>query len=290
VAEAVGLPIVDHHCHLSPSGEGVNAARRFRAAGGTHLFLTTQAYMPDVPMRLETYAAQFEITESLAEAIEREVGIHVQCVIAPYPVDLLSQTQRLGLPAAIELQESALDLAGRWVRDQRAIALGEVGRPHFPIPPEVAESSEVVFRHALDVARDVACPAVVHSEDLAPEGYRSLANLAAQADFPIHRLVKHYARTVVTPEERHGVVPSFLARREVVRASLSTPGPWFWETDFLDDPSRPGVVLDLATVPRRAKQVISEDPEAAERLRIPFQDSVRAVYGFTPERPDSLSP
>ncbi|MGA7922894.1 MAG: TatD family hydrolase [Thermoplasmata archaeon] len=288
--EAVGLPIVDHHCHLSPNGEGVRAARRFQAAGGSHLFLTTQGYVPDVPLRLEGYQDQFEITERLAQTIEREVGIEVLCVIAPYPVDFLTQRERLGTVAAMELQEAALDLAGRWVHDQRAIALGEVGRPHFAVSAEVMESSEALFRHALEVARDVGCPAVVHCEDLTPEGYQGVARLAAQVGFPVQRLVKHYARTIVPPDERYGVVPSFLARRDLTRISLTLPGPWFWETDFLDDPSRPGAVLDLATVPRRATQALSEDPAAAELLRVPFQESVRAVYGFTPERPDPPPP
>ena len=48
------LPIVDHHCHLSPSGEGIRAAQRFRAAGGTHLFLTTQNYETGYPARSRT--------------------------------------------------------------------------------------------------------------------------------------------------------------------------------------------------------------------------------------------
>ncbi|MGI0156215.1 MAG: hypothetical protein ACREDE_08840, partial [Thermoplasmata archaeon] len=60
-----GLPVVDHHCHLSPSGEGVGAARRFHAAGGTHLFLATQNYGPGVPTSVGDYARQFETTEQL---------------------------------------------------------------------------------------------------------------------------------------------------------------------------------------------------------------------------------
>ncbi|HKV90828.1 MAG TPA: hydrolase TatD, partial [Thermoplasmata archaeon] len=79
------LPVVDHHCHLSPNGEGVAAAGRFRRAGGTHLFLATQSYAPGPITRLETYEAQFETTERLARAIRTEVGVVVYLVVAPYP-------------------------------------------------------------------------------------------------------------------------------------------------------------------------------------------------------------
>jgi TatD-related deoxyribonuclease len=105
--------------------------------------------------------------------------------------------------------------------------------------------------------------------------------LARRASFPVGRLVKHYARAIVPAPERVGIVPSYVARRELAREALSESAPWFWETDFLDDPRRPGAVLDLATIPRRAL-AFSEEPGSRERLRIPFVDSIEQVYGITP--------
>jgi len=259
----------------------VAAVRRFRRAGGTHLFVATQQYGAQPPASVEEYEAQFEQTERLAKAAAGE-GVTVYPVIAPYPIDLLDLSDRLGLSEAVRVQESALDLAGRWVREQRAVALGEVGRPHFPVTPEVREAAESVLVHALEVARDVACPAVVHCEDLDAAGFRGLAELAARAGFPVTRLIKHYARSFVAPADRAGVVASFVASRSLVKQSLADPGPWFWETDFLDDPKRPGAVLDIATIPRRAAQVATQGAEAVERLRIPFDQAVRSVYGLAP--------
>ena len=282
---SLDLPVVDHHCHLSPRGQGVEAARRFREAGGTHLFLCTQNYEEVPPTRLEDYETQFETTERLARRVTEATGVVVYLVVAPYPVDLVQAAPRIGLPAATELQMRALELAGRWVDEQRAVALGEVGEPHFAVPEEVVRAIEEVLRHALEVARDAGCPAVVHSADLDPDGYRRLAGLAAQTAFPLGKLIKHYAREVRAPAELDGVVPSYLARRETVRAALDQPGPWFLETDFLDDPHRPGAVLDLETVPRRAAAVAAQGPSAAERLAIPFVEAVRSVYGILPTLP-----
>jgi len=278
-----GLPVVDHHAHLHPSHEGVAAARRFRAAGGTHLFLATQTYEATCPMDLDGYRRQFETTASLARQIETEVGVTTYVVVAPYPIDLLAQVEHLGPEAAVALQESALELAGRWLEEQRAVALGEVGRPHFPIDPALVPMVERVFRRALEVARDAGAPAIVHCEDLDAGGYRALAGFAASIGFPLGRLVKHYARSFVPSAERVGVVPSFLARRKAVRDARGDPGPWFLETDFLDDPRRPGAVLDLATIPRRAETLASEGPEGVDLLHRIFVDSVRAVYGFAPQ-------
>jgi TatD-related deoxyribonuclease len=277
------LPVVDHHCHLSPNGEGVRAAERFRRAGGTHLFLTTQSYRPGPIVELDGYREQFETTERLAKAIRAEAGLVVYVVVAPYPIDLVSAASAIGVPTALELHQRALDLAGRWASEGRAVALGEVGRAHFPLEPEVAAAVDEAFVYALGVARDVGCPAVVHSENLDADGMQALARLASSVSFPLGRLVKHYQRTVVPSEARSGVVPSYLARRELCSASLPEAGPWFWETDFLDDPARPGAVLDIETVPRRAKAVGEHRPDDVERLRIPFVDSIQSVYGFAPK-------
>ena len=279
-----GLPVVDHHCHLSPMGEGIRAAERFRAAGGTHLFLATQNYESSVPLSLETYARQFETTCELARKVHDEVGVRAYPVIAPYPIDLVGASSKLGAAAALELHCSALDLAGRWVRERKAVALGEVGRPHFPVAADVGAAVETAFRHALEVARDSDCPVVVHSADLAPEGYLELAERAREAGLRPERVVKHYARSPVVPGGGGGVVPSYLARRDLVNDLWGRAGPWFLETDFLDDPKRPGVVLDLATVPRRAVAVAAQDPDrGAERLYVPFVESVERVYGWRPE-------
>jgi TatD-related deoxyribonuclease len=278
-----GLPVVDHHCHLSPSHEGVRAVERFRAAGGTHLFLATQNYEAGVPTDLDAYRRQFETTEQLAAQARERTGVVVYVVVAPYPIDLLGAAERLGVPAALELHERALDLAGRWVRDGRAVALGEVGWPHFPVPAELEGASQRAFHHALEVARDAGCPAIVHSPDLDEAGWQVLGGLADRLGLPRHHLVKHYARSRRPPGAGDSIVPSYLAKRELVREVLADDGPWFLETDFLDDPRRPGAVLDLTTVPRRAAAIARGGPDDAARLTVPFVRSIQTVYGFAPQ-------
>lgn len=278
-----GLPVVDHHCHLSPLGEGVHAAERFRAAGGTHLFLATQNYGTGVPLSLESYERQYETTVQLSQKVLEEVGVRAYPVLAPYPVDLVGASSQLGPRGALDLHRAALDLAGRWVREKKAVALGEVGRPHFPVEENVAAAVEEAFRHALAVAHDSDCPVVVHSADLTEEGFRELASQAREAGVRADRVVKHYTRTRIPPGTTGGVVPSYLARRELVHEVASDAGPWFLETDFLDDPRRPGAVLDLVTVPRRASAIAQDSPEGPDRLYVPFVDSVERVYGWRPE-------
>jgi TatD-related deoxyribonuclease len=283
VAGIAGLPVVDHHCHLSLRGEGIAAVARFAAQGGTHLFVATQAYEPKPPLALDDYRRQFEATVELVARAARETTAVAYAVVAPYPVDLVRAAPELGLRGAVELHERALDLAGAFVRERRAVALGEVGRPHFTVEPELQEAARTLFRRALEVAREADCPVVVHSEDLDGTGYQQLAEEAARARLPAAKVIKHYARDATGADGAHGIPRSYLARRATVRAAFREPAPWFLETDFLDDPARPGAVLDLATVPRRARAVADDPHGEADRLWVPFVESVEKVYGFRPE-------
>ena len=280
--------MVDHHCHLSPGGEGVLAAKRFRAAGGTHLFLTTQNYTGAPILDLGGYESQFDTTEALAAQVQREAGVTAFPVLAPYPIDLLAQAKALGLGPAVELQQDALELAGRRVRDHRAVALGEVGRPHFPLEdPALKRASEELLDRAFAVAHDSHCPAVIHSEDLSPEGYADLQARGRRAGLRPEQVVKHYARARFVPGPGEiGPARSYLARRDLMLEVLDDPGPWFLETDFLDDPARPGAVLDLATVPRRSQWIAEHHPGRVGRLRVPFEESPRKVYGLTLRSPE----
>jgi TatD-related deoxyribonuclease len=280
------LPIVDHHLHLRPGPAGLESVRRFVAAGGTDLFLATQNYGPGPPTTRDGYREQFDLTVGLARQVERECGARAYAVVAPYPVDLIRQAEELGLLRAEALQLEAMSLAASYVEDERAVALGEVGSAHFPIEAKVAEALERILRATIGMARDLGCPLVLHTEELLPEGYRRLGSMAGQEAISPEHLIKHYARPYRPPAERFGVTPSFLARKEIVREALSDPGPWFLETDYLDDPSRPGAVMSLESVPKRVRELWRAAVGEGERegllrsLSIPFVEGPQKLYGL----------
>jgi TatD-related deoxyribonuclease len=91
--------------------------------------------------------------------------------------------------------------------------------------------------------------------------------------------VKHHSTPLTRHEENQGIVPSLLAKADLVRAAIGG-GPFFLETDYIDDPKRPGAVLGPATVPRKTKAWIAEGlltEEAAARIH---RDLPRATYGI----------
>ena len=58
------------------------------------------------------------------------------------------------------------------------------------------------------------------------------------------------------------------------------PGSRFvMETDFLDDPSRPGAVMAITTVPKRTKTFIEKGLMTEEQAWTIHHDNPRTIYG-----------
>jgi len=248
-------PIFDNHVHLSPEGRNVEAVREFVSAGGTHFNLT---YLPwGQPRTTEEFAASYQRTLALAERVRRETPAQVFCVVGPYPVHLVELAERLPLSQALGAMEAGLEEAIRLYETQEVVAIGEVGRPHFPVSPELWEAANRFLEQTMARAKDVGAPLVLHTESATPATFAELAAMADRVGFPRERLVKHYSPPLTLPEESSGLIPSILASRPAIEEALRKGGPFLMETDFLDDPRRPGAVMALTTIPKRTRALLA---------------------------------
>ena len=84
-----------------------------------------------------------------------------------------------------------------------------------------------------------------------------LANVASKASFPKSRLVKHYGG-IGSIKNSHGITVSLLASNENIAFASKHNHSHMLETDYLDDPNRPGAVLGPKTVPRKTLKSFEE--------------------------------
>jgi len=251
------MPAFDNHFHLDPRGLYLEAARLFEKAGGTHLMLTHLPY-DDLPLSSgDDYAAAYARTLETARLVRSATEVTVFVAVGPYPVDLLRFDEKLGLAAATVAMKRGMDLAAKLVREGQATAIGEIGRPHFRVASDLWAASNEVLAYGMEVAKDAECAVILHTEDPTPETFAEFGGMADAAGLPRARVVKHHAPPLVLPEETHGVVPSVLAREDHVREALRKGGAFLMETDYIDDPRRPGAVLGPATVPRKTAKLRS---------------------------------
>jgi TatD-related deoxyribonuclease len=266
-------PVLDDHLHLDADNQGVDAVRAFERAGGTHLLVVNQ---PSWKLGAEAQDGEdfrpvFEETIDLAERASDVLAGEAWPVLGVHP-GLVSRLVERGLepPVARDLMCEGLDVAAEYASEGRAVAL-KSGRPHYEVDDAVWRASNAVIRHALGLAAEADVALQLHTE--ATEDLTGIGEWAADAGLPEKRVVKHYASGRCA-----GVTPSVIGRKEALTTAAEAEVPFLMETDFLDDPERPGAVLGPKTVPRRVDWLLEGGHEAA--VRRAHVETPRRVYGI----------
>ena len=164
-------------------------------------------------------------------------------------------------------------------REGKAIAIGEVGRPHFDVSDAIWDASNEILSHAMALARDVDCAIVLHTESGTVGTMEELAEMADAAGLDRGRVVKHYCPPAILQEENFGLMPSVLAGKDATREALAKGSRFLMETDFLDDPGRPGAVLAITTVPKRTLSLLDEGAMTEEQAYAIHVENPRRAYG-----------
>jgi len=276
----MNVPILDDHVHLEPvRGRNIDAVKDFAAHGGTHLIVSHLPY-EEIPVRsVDDFRRSFEVTIATVDRVNAETEVKAFATVGPYPVELLELEKIHGLAKAKEIMIDAMDISADLVRNGDALAIGEVGRPHFEVPSDVLEASNEILLYGMRLAREVGCAIVLHTESATPEGMKGLADMADRAGLDRGRVVKHYCGPLVRQDENFGLMPSVLASRDNVEAALSKGLRFMMETDFLDDPKRPGAVLAITTVPKRTQQLIEKRQLRLDDAYQIHYDNARMTYG-----------
>ena len=276
----MSVPILDNHVHLEPRiGRNVEAVRDFERLGGTHLIVSHLPYSEVRVNSPDDFRRSYDVTVSTVERVNSETGVKAFATVGPYPVELLGFEKRFGLDAAKDLMTAGMDIAAEYVREGKALAIGEVGRPHFPVSEEVWETSNEILLHGMRLAKELDCAIVLHTESGNPGTMGELAGMADSVGLDRGRVVKHYSPPAVLPEENSGLMPSVLAGKEAVQEALRKGTRFMMETDFLDDPRRPGAVLAITTIPKRTTTFIERGLMTEEQAFAIHQDNPRKTYG-----------
>jgi TatD-related deoxyribonuclease len=270
-------PILDNHLHLDPvNGRGAEAAAEFADAGGTHLLVLNKPswYFVDDVDGVEAFRETFEITCEVVEDATEELDGRAWPVLGVHPA-LISQLVEDGYtPAeARDLMQSGLEVAAEFVADGPALAI-KSGRPHYEVDDDVWAAANEVMRHAFELGSETGCAVQLHTEG--GEDFEEVAEWAEDRGLPRERVVKHYSGGTV-----EGPIPSVIGNKDALEAAASEVGPFLMETDFLDDPERPGAVLGPKTVPRRVRWLTEQGYEDA--LRTAHVDTPARVYGIDTE-------
>lgn len=276
------VPVYDNHFHMSPSGRNIDALREFEAEGGTGITLVTLPY-PEAPIRSgDDWKDSFEITYRLADRARSETSVDVNVAVGPYPIVLIGLAETYGLGKAVDIMEEGFDVAGKAVEEGLCVAIGEVGRPHFPVDGDIWDASNRVLEYGMGVAADVGAPVIIHSENT-PDTDSELAAIARSAGLDPGRVIKHSSPPLVTPEETHGVMPSLPASKHNIREAVAKGSRRFMiETDFIDDPVKTTAIMACTTVPSKVKWALNSGTLTEEDVHHICGDIPASMYSRRP--------
>ena len=117
---------------------------------------------------------------------------------------------------------------------------------------------------------------ILHTETGTPDVMAELSKIADKVSFPKSRLVKHYGG-IGSIENSHGLTVSLLASNGNIEYASKNNHSHMLETDYLDDPKRPGAVLGPKTVPRKTLKSFQEgviDEEQFYKIHTDLPDFV----------------
>ncbi len=245
--------------HLNPKGRCLEAVKEFVRAGGTHIVLVS---LPPWSLSIEIsapddYMQVFDKVLKIARRAEEAEKVKVFVVLGVHPAELTKYYGRMGLARAVELMKGGLELACEYVREGKAVGL-KSGRPHYEVEPKLWDASNDIMRRSFELAKDVGCAVQLHTESATQDTLAEIAGIARDAGLAPEKVVKHFAPPIVKVCESIGIFPSVLASEDAIKKALGEGARFMMETDYIDDPERPGAVLGPKTVPKRTKQLLPE--------------------------------
>lgn len=276
------FPATDNHMHINPvRGRGpIEIGKEFKRAGGTCIFIVmlpswSYGIRISKPSDYEIcYGHVFDCVEKI-----RKLNLHAYGVIGVHPAELTQMMDRgMELKTAKELMYAGLDIAAKWIKEKKAIAMGEVGRPHYPVSQEVWEASNEILLYALGLAEDCGCAAQLHTESMGEKEIIELSNMIRRANLDPNKVIKHFSQPLIRICEREKIFPSVIASKRNIESALKEGDRFLVETDYLDDPRRPGAVMGPKSVPKRVNE-LREQEDLKERLWKVNKEHPEKIYG-----------
>jgi len=250
------IPITDNHMHIDPRARGLEAVKEFKNSGGTHIILVTKpSWSLGINVKKpEDYLAVFDETVDLASKI-KDFDVRAFPVLGVHPAEISRLLERMDLSEVIGIMKGGLELAAKYVDKGFAVGI-KSGRPHYPVSDDVWAASNKIMEYAFSLGKDHDCAVQLHTESVGEPELNDIAERARKTGIKMHKVVKHYSPPLVNVCEQLGLFPGVICVKGAVEQALEEGNRFMMETDYIDDPDRPGAVLGPKTIPKRTIKLI----------------------------------
>ena len=279
------MKYADAHCHSNPI-EGLGAreiAKRFKKHGGWFIALVSLPpyHYGYTEPSIESYRKMIELLLSEAKNV-REEGLEVRVLAGFHPAEA-DEYFRRGVPLEkiYELAVRVFELITSYHEKGLIDGIGEVGRQHYSTAPQRLVLSELIMIKAFEYAKDHDMIVHLHLEQGGWTTVRSIEELIKLSGISKDKVFLHHVDYETSKwAETLGFWYTIPAKQRMLRKTLSEKHRRrvLVESDFIDDPRRPGVSSYPWDIPRRINELINEgviEESYAEKIMV---DYVRKAY------------
>jgi TatD-related deoxyribonuclease len=278
----------DAHLHSNPlRGIGLRSiVKNFKAVGGW--FLAIVSLPPShygLGSSYDDYVRGIEILMRECR-IAKEEGVKTKCLAGIHPADLekLVNSQSLKYDEVINLALKILNYISKLIKSGVLDGIGEVGRPHYKTTPEGYVVNELVLHHALRLAKDLHSIVHLHLEQGGILTVLSMTDLLESISLSKDLVLLHHMdiKTAMNAEGV-GLRYTLCGKLQLLREGFKKLKPTYMiESDFIDDPRRPGVAAYPWEIVENQLLLLKEGLVSEDYLFKLNVDNIVKFYGVEP--------
>ncbi|OYT40466.1 MAG: hydrolase TatD [Desulfurococcales archaeon ex4484_58] len=280
------LLYADAHCHSNPvKGMGAEEiAKRFRRYNGWFIALVSLPpyHYGFEETGVESYVKTIELMINEADKMKRQ-GIETIVFIGFHPAEVDEYVKRgLSLKEIIDLAEKVFNIITQYIRKGLVHGIGEVGRQHYSTSPERIVTSEIILMKALEAAKDYDAPVHLHLEQGGWVTVESINKIIDKINIRKDRIFLHHSNyDVGFWSEKYGFWYTIPAKeRDLKKTLVEKRKLVLVESDFIDDPRRPGVSSYPWDIALRINKLLEHGVLDRDYIYEVMVDHVVEAYGL----------
>lgn len=277
------VEFTDNHMHLDPfNGLGIEIVKKFERVGGRRIFLVNKM-TKDAKIELKdekSFEKLYDFTIKLAKKVNEETKVKAHAVIGLHPVEVVKLCEMYSNEKVLEVCKKAIDIAAKKIEEGQAVAIGEVGRPHFEVDQSIIKTCNQLLEYIFEKASEIDCAVQLHTERIDENKLKELASLALDHSLNPKRIIKHFSPPLIKECEELGIFPSLISSKANIIKAVARGKRFLMESDYIDDLKRPGAVVSPTNIPRVCRYLLEKELITEEELYKIHEDYIIEAYGI----------
>jgi TatD-related deoxyribonuclease len=255
-------------------------APKFKESGGWFLAIVgLSPWHYGMEGTLDNYEKTLQLLLKEAERA-REAGLRVSTLFGFHPADVDKLLGKMKPEEVLDFGMSVLEIVEKYLKEGKLDGIGEVGRQHYKTTPVAVVIAELIMNRALEIAKDYGAVVHLHLEQGGKITALDVKDRINKTGIAVEKVVVHHARgKSLEAAVSEGLVATVPGVRGSLEKAFKLEPKYMVESDHIDDPKRPGVVIYPWEMAKNQLELLREgavDEEYLWRINV---DNVKRTFG-----------